>query len=383
MSDSKISALPTKAVPISADILPIVDSTVTDNKKITIGSLPISIATQTALNTKMTGNAAIVAATKTKITYDTKGLVTSGADATTADIADSTNKRYVTDAQLTVISNTSGTNTGDQDLSTLALKATTISTTAPLTGGGDLSANRTLSIPAATALADGYLTSANWTTFNSKESAIAAGTTAQYWRGDKSWQTLDKAAVGLGNVDNTSDANKPVSTATQTALNLKVDKAGDTMTGTLNVDVTLVGTTPLIFIKNQSANGTASLVTTNDMTNFLSFGVTGSTITGLPIPNDEAFLYSSNAINAATTLADGFKWYQDGTQVASIINAVFTASSIDASPVNFTGLTQVTPTISDFVPFTNGATNYKASLNEMPVSVPQNLNSIVNALIFG
>lgn len=31
----------------------------------------------------------------------------------------------------------------------------------------------------------------------------------------------DKASVGLGNVDNTSDANKPVSTATQTALNAK------------------------------------------------------------------------------------------------------------------------------------------------------------------
>jgi hypothetical protein len=33
-----------------------------------------------------------------------------------------------------------------------------------------------------------------------------------------------KANVGLGNADNTSDANKPVSTATQTALNLKRDK---------------------------------------------------------------------------------------------------------------------------------------------------------------
>lgn len=35
--------------------------------------------------------------------------------------------------------------------------------------------------------------------------------------------TLSKASVGLGNVDNTSDANKPVSTATQTALNAKQD----------------------------------------------------------------------------------------------------------------------------------------------------------------
>ena len=31
------------------------------------------------------------------------------------------------------------------------------------------------------------------------------------------------AMVGLGNVDNTSDANKPVSTATQTALDAKAD----------------------------------------------------------------------------------------------------------------------------------------------------------------
>ena len=34
---------------------------------------------------------------------------------------------------------------------------------------------------------------------------------------------LTKAAVGLGNVDNTSDVNKPISTATQTALNGKAD----------------------------------------------------------------------------------------------------------------------------------------------------------------
>ena len=32
-----------------------------------------------------------------------------------------------------------------------------------------------------------------------------------------------KTDVGLGNVDNTSDANKPISTATQTALNAKAD----------------------------------------------------------------------------------------------------------------------------------------------------------------
>lgn len=35
----------------------------------------------------------------------------------------------------------------------------------------------------------------------------------------------NKSQVGLGNVDNTSDANKPISTATQTALNTKADQS--------------------------------------------------------------------------------------------------------------------------------------------------------------
>lgn len=77
---------------------------------------------KTGLDNKVDKNSAITGATKTKITYDAKGLVTAGADATTADIASSVDKRYVTDAQLTVIENTSGTNTGDQNLfSTIAV----------------------------------------------------------------------------------------------------------------------------------------------------------------------------------------------------------------------------------------------------------------------
>lgn len=70
---------------------------------------------------------------------------------------------------------------------------------------------------------------------DAKENIITAGTSAQYYRGDKTFQTLDKTAVGLGNVDNTSDANKPVSTAQAAADNLRVLKSGDTMTGNLTI----------------------------------------------------------------------------------------------------------------------------------------------------
>lgn len=84
-------------------------------------------------------------------------------------------------------------------------------------------ATRVILAPTATSAITGLLSSTDWSTFNSKEGAITATTSADYYRGDKTFQPLNKAAVGLSNVDNTSDANKPVSTAQQTALDLKLD----------------------------------------------------------------------------------------------------------------------------------------------------------------
>ena len=103
-----------------------------------------------ATNGFVAKNAPITGATKTKITYNTDGLITSGADATTADIADSPNRRYITDAQQTVLNNTSNTNSGDETTATIKTKLGTAST------GGD-----------------GYLTSTDWNTFNGKQAADA------------------------------------------------------------------------------------------------------------------------------------------------------------------------------------------------------------------
>lgn len=62
------------------------------------------------------------------------------------------------------------------------------------------------------------VSTAQATAIATKEPLITSGTSSQYFRGDKTWQTLDKSAVGLGNVDNTSDANKPISTAQAAAF---------------------------------------------------------------------------------------------------------------------------------------------------------------------
>lgn len=78
---------------------------------------------------------------------------------------------------------------------------------------GRLSWNGT---PQDIAMADLPISTATQTALNWKENTITAGTTSQYYRWDKTFQTLDKTAVGLSNVDNTSDATKNSATATLT-----------------------------------------------------------------------------------------------------------------------------------------------------------------------
>ena len=68
------------------------------------------------------------------------------------------------------------------------------------------------------------------------QSLIATGTTAQYYRGDKTWATLDKAAVGLNNVENTALSTWAGSSNLTTAGALTA--ASLTVTGNLTVSGT-------------------------------------------------------------------------------------------------------------------------------------------------
>jgi hypothetical protein len=94
----------------------------------------------------------------------------------------------------------------------------------------------------ANTLADGT------TPWTAKEDTVAAGTTADYYRGDKTWQTLDKNAVGLGNVPNTDIAySSPIAAdqfvATE-VTNLKANTLADgTTPWTAKEDTVAAGTT--------------------------------------------------------------------------------------------------------------------------------------------
>jgi hypothetical protein len=89
--------------------------------------------------------------------------------------------------------------------------------------------------------------------------AITAAGTAADTKISTAVAALTKSSVGLGNVDNTADADKPVSTATQTALDLKANLAGPTFTGTVT------STGALVVEGNLTVSGTTTTVNAADL----------------------------------------------------------------------------------------------------------------------
>lgn len=78
-----------------------------------------------------------------------------------------------------------------------------------------------VNIPLASQSADGVMSSEDKTKLNK---IVDTGDGTQYLTNNGTYVPLDKNSVGLGNVDNTADLDKPISTATQSALDGKVDK---------------------------------------------------------------------------------------------------------------------------------------------------------------
>lgn len=91
---------------------------------------------------------------------------------------------------------------------------------------------------------------------------------------------LTKASVGLDQVDNTSDADKPISTATQTALDLKADKSQ---------------------VANISTDGNTTKIQGNLEVSEIDTGETGSVITGTLVAHGQVDV-DSISVGASSTL---------------------------------------------------------------------------------
>lgn len=74
------------------------------------------------------------------------------------------------------------------------------------------------------------------------------------WARAETVPTYTKSDVGLGNVDNTSDLNKPISTATQEALGNKLDKAATAETAYSLLTVSTIDKAPYVYRQAPAPN---------------------------------------------------------------------------------------------------------------------------------
>jgi hypothetical protein len=179
---------------------------------------------------------------------------------------------------------------------------------------------------------------------------------------------LTKSSVGLANVDNTSDADKPVSTATQTALDAKAPLAAPSFTGNANFEsnVTIEG--------NLIVEGTTTTVNTSEVqiddpifylsanqydANTRDIGITGAYGT---VGGDEEDHLHTGLVKDVT---DG-KWKLFSNAPHPVNNVVdFTSAAYDTLKVGPLEATTVTP--SSGVVFSDGTQTKEGVPSRTPI----------------
>ena len=202
---------------------------------------------------------------------------------------------------------------------------------------------------------------------------------------------LTKSSVGLGNVDNTSDANKPVSSATQTALDLKAPLADPTFTGTVsgvtkahvglgNVDNTSDANKP-VSTAQATAIATAKTEAIADATSQIN-AVIASAPAALNTLDELAAALGDDA-NFATTVTNGL------AAKAPINAPTFTGTvTVAAAGIAFTDGTQTkegvvsrTPIIQKTAGYTLSALTERDSLIEVSSASGVTLTIPTNATL--
>jgi hypothetical protein len=224
-----------------------------------------------------------------------------------------------------------------------------ISTTAPLQGGGDLSANRTFSITQASGSVNGYLSSTDWTTFNGKQNAlgftpanstISISTTSPLSGGGN--LTANRTLTIL---QSSGSVNGYLSSTDWTTFNGKQNTITLTTTGTSGA-ATLTGATLNIPQYSGGGSGTVTSVTTTS-----PLSVVNSTTTPQISITAANGTSSAGVVTTTTQQFGGLKTFNDnlttngnmevdGTMnvdLKATFGAAIKATSLERNVVNTTG----------------------------------------------
>lgn len=157
---------------------------------------------------------------------------------------------------------------------------------------------------------------------------LDSATQAALKKAETALQSVTKASVGLGNVDNTSDVNKPVSTAQQVALDKKANLASPILTGTPtaptaaeSTNTQQIATTAFVDravkthqadLASQASGKGASLIGINDSGNLLTATTVEGALAEVMAKANSAFQSASdgkvliaNAITGKGQIASG------------------------------------------------------------------------------
>jgi hypothetical protein len=187
---------------------------------------------------------------------------------------------------------------------------------------------------------------------------------------------IDKTMVGLGNVDNTSDANKPVSTATQTALNLKQNLLTNPITGTGTLN-TMPKFTAGSVLGNSTISDDGTVVTISSPVKIqtLTLGSGGGAISTNTVFGKDALLANTTGVN---NTAIGFE-----SLISNTTGPSNTAIGINASRQNTTGGANVAIGINALMNNLTGANNTAVGAGALVNATGNNnsafgLNSLLN-----
>jgi hypothetical protein len=156
----------------------------------------------------------------------------------------------------------------------------------------------------------------------------------------KSILDLTKSDVGLENVNNTADADKPISTATQTALNLKANLASPTFTGTPTAPTQPIG-------NNSTSIATTAYVDATSRTIFSTRVSLTSAENPAPIGSSLFNFYTITALAEAATFNPPTGSPSDGNNLTIKIKASGAEIALSWHPIYRGGRDISLPSITD------------------------------------